>query len=230
MLESTTMVGGIPVSQTLETVNPSNVSLPPLSGNMPSAAASATTTSNTGADAASSSYKQHEQEEAIMDMRNFSLQPPSSSTYSQSEVDAFLKSILNSLNTYLHAVPMDRVSSVVYLFAPELRCVSIDKAFYAPDTLSEATQFLREQIAQQNTHAAAVIVPKSAIAYPQKWTTAPKRKWRFGLNKDGIFVQLESQKMRKVYFIPYNSSTKLPESAEELDAEEMCIMAPLFIR
>jgi hypothetical protein len=51
-----------------------------------------------------------------------------------------------------------------------------------------------------------VIVPKSALAFPQVWLGGEK-KWRHA-DKEGVFVQLEARKDRGVWFIPI---TRTPE-------------------
>jgi len=51
-----------------------------------------------------------------------------------------------------------------------------------------------------------MIVPKSALAFPQVWLGGEK-KWRHA-DKEGVFVQLEARKERGVWFIPI---TRTPE-------------------
>lgn len=51
-----------------------------------------------------------------------------------------------------------------------------------------------------------MIVPKSALAFPQVWLGGEK-KWRHA-DKEGVFVQLEARKDRGVWFIPI---TRTPE-------------------
>ena len=107
--------------------------------------------------------------------------------------------------------------------------VSIQAAFDSPDTLASALDFLRRYAADTESQAAAAVVPKHRIAYPQasdrgsdqmcvhpgfalqsncKMTRQSllylqvwqKPSWPFKAS-DGIFVQLEAPGMRKVWFI-----------------------------
>ena len=107
--------------------------------------------------------------------------------------------------------------------------VSIQAAFDSPDTLASAMDFLRRYAADTESQAAAAVVPKHRIAYPQAsdrgskpmyghpsaalrsnpemtWQSLlylqvwQKPSWPFKAS-DGIFVQLEAPGMRKVWFI-----------------------------
>jgi hypothetical protein len=74
-----------------------------------------------------------------------------------------------------------------------------------------------------------VIVPKSAIAFPQVWVGGEKR-WRHA-DREGVFVQLEARRDRGVWFIPI---TRTPEGQlkagdeESLDADTFAIVPRLF--
>ena len=45
--------------------------------------------------------------------------------------------------------------------------VSIQAAFDSPDTLANATEYLRQYAQDTGSHAAVAVVPKHKIAYPQ---------------------------------------------------------------
>ena len=85
--------------------------------------------------------------------------------------------------------------------------VSIKEAFESPDTLSNCVEFLRKYADDMGMHAAAVIVPRKAIGYPQVWKGLGAKQWKNGA-RDGFFVQLESKSDRRVWFVP-TQNTKL---------------------
>ena len=83
-----------------------------------------------------------------------------------------------------------------------LLSLGITGAFGAPDVLENCVGFLRQHVKDTHAHAAALLVPKGSIGYPQVWQRkGGKKGWRFG-DKDGLFVQVEAPGDRRLYFVP----------------------------
>jgi len=89
--------------------------------------------------------------------------------------------------------------------------VSIQAAFDSPDTLANATEYLRQYAQDSGSQAAVAVVPKHKIAYPQVWQ---KSAWPHG-KTDGIFVQLEAPGTRKVWFVPLGQKVRDPLPVKE---------------
>lgn len=93
--------------------------------------------------------------------------------------------------------------------------VALEKGFESPETHASCSEFLRKYQQDMDAHAGIVIVPKSALAFPQVWLGGEK-KWRHA-DKEGVFVQLEARKDRGVWFIPI---TRTPEGHIKAGDEE----------
>ncbi|CAM6095091.1 unnamed protein product [Calypogeia fissa] len=109
--------------------------------------------------------------------------------------------------------------------ATELVHVNVEKAFESPDTFHNCVFSLQEYGVETKAKAACLVVSKRSIAFPQIWN----RKWKSG-NSNGIFVQFESPRLRKIWFIPSvlekgQNVCRLPEL---LDLDVHAIFPPLF--
>ena len=169
-----------------------------------------------------------------MDIRSLNVQRfKAGPEFDQAQADEFFQFVQYSVEGYLYAnAPNDIHPSCFLLMEANekvLPCVSMEKAFDAPQVHQEATSYLRQYIIDNKAHAAAIVVPKSKIAFPQCWNNASKTKWHHGSEKQGVFVQLESKTARKILFVPYKPAAKAPETTEELDAQALSIMSALFV-
>lgn len=79
----------------------------------------------------------------------------------------------------------------------EERNIQAAVAFESPDTFSEFVSYLRGVSKKLAASAACAVIPKAAVSYPQVWK---KPTWALG-QADGVFVQLESRKLRRLWFI-----------------------------
>jgi len=109
--------------------------------------------------------------------------------------------------------------------------VSIKQAFDSPDMLSNCVEFIRKYADDTGSHAAAVVVPRSAISYPQVWKGLGAKQWKHG-SSDGFFVQLESRSDRRVWFVPtqtrQGAAIDAPTEYHALDAEVYRLVPALF--
>ena len=106
--------------------------------------------------------------------------------------------------------------------------VGITGAFEAPDVLENCVGFLRQHVKDTHAHAAALLVPKGSIGYPQVWQRkGGKKGWRFG-DKDGLFVQVEAPGDRRLYFVPAGKAGAVATDWPPLDVDLFCLMPPLF--
>ncbi|KAI7757993.1 hypothetical protein M8C21_018714 [Ambrosia artemisiifolia] len=96
---------------------------------------------------------------------------------------------------------LDKEKTDTEKYAP---VVNVDKAFESPHTHGDCVAFLRKYAVDSFSRAACLIVPKSAISYPQVWKGQGPRKWKHG-QSDGFFVEFESPLVRKEWFIPSSS-------------------------
>ncbi|XP_076912563.1 uncharacterized protein LOC143570936 [Bidens hawaiensis] len=96
---------------------------------------------------------------------------------------------------------LDKEKTDTEKYAP---VVNVDKAFESPHTHGDCVSFLRQYAVDSFSHAACLIVPKSAISYPQVWKGQGPRKWKHG-QSDGFFVEFESPLVRKEWFVPSSS-------------------------
>ncbi|KAF5837564.1 hypothetical protein DUNSADRAFT_4199 [Dunaliella salina] len=100
--------------------------------------------------------------------------------------------------------------------------VRIAGAFESPDTLASLTDFLRQKGGQLQAQAVLAVVPKSDIAFPRVWD---KPKWPGG-EKQGIFAQLETPTLRKLWFIP--TQGKKAETALAADFDRFSLLPRLL--
>lgn len=121
---------------------------------------------------------------------------------------------------------LDKEKTDTEKYAP---AVNIDKAFESPHTHSNCFSFLRQYAVESFSKAACLITPKSIISYPQVWKGQGFRKWKHGQN-DGFFVQFESPKLRKLWFIPCNNENgkALCRDPEVLDIGAHELLPRLF--
>lgn len=121
---------------------------------------------------------------------------------------------------------LDKDNTPTDKYAP---VVNIDKAFESPHTHSDCFTFLRNYAVESLSKAACLIVPKSAISYPQVWKGQGSRKWKHGQN-DGFFVQLESPVLRKLWFVPSSSEKGkfLCRDPEKLDVGVHEVLPRIF--
>ena len=109
--------------------------------------------------------------------------------------------------------------------------VSIRQAFDSPDMLSNCVEFIRKYADDTGSHAAAVVVPRAAISYPQVWKGLGAKQWKHGA-ADGFFVQLESRSDRRVWFVPtqtrQGAAIDAPTEYHALDAEVYRLVPALF--
>mmetsp|Transcript_12991 Transcript_12991/g.24781 ORF Transcript_12991/g.24781 Transcript_12991/m.24781 type:complete len:311 (+) Transcript_12991:181-1113(+) len=103
--------------------------------------------------------------------------------------------------------------------------VAVKEAFDSPDTLENCCQFLRQYAQDMSSHAACIVAPKSAIAFPQVWK---KSAWKGG-NADGFFVQIDSPDFRRVWFIPcgQDKGRAVPREPVSLDEDTFRLLPPL---
>jgi len=102
--------------------------------------------------------------------------------------------------------------------------VSVKAAFASPDTVRQVTEFLRQYAADYRAHAAVLVCPRRDIAYPQVWK---QKGWTHGLTH-GLFVQLESEGARRVWFVPVPKG-RVPEEPVLLeDTDKWMVMMRLF--
>lgn len=71
-----------------------------------------------------------------------------------------------------------------------------------------------------NAQAGIIVVQKSNISFPQVWKT---QSWRHA-EDDGIFVQLESKTVRKIWFVPYD----LVAAEEELPIDHYALFPKII--
>eukprot|EP00308_Calcidiscus_leptoporus_P022413 CAMPEP_0119358834 /NCGR_PEP_ID=MMETSP1334-20130426/6910_1 /TAXON_ID=127549 /ORGANISM="Calcidiscus leptoporus, Strain RCC1130" /LENGTH=370 /DNA_ID=CAMNT_0007373393 /DNA_START=54 /DNA_END=1166 /DNA_ORIENTATION=- len=115
--------------------------------------------------------------------------------------------------------------------APPVGHVNIGPAFSSPETLLNCAEFLRQQAAGCSAQAAVVVVRKSTMAYPCVWKGKSKSEWPVGDKDDGVFMQLESPKMRMMFFTVLKekkSSSRAVGDTIPLDIEQFAIFPRLF--
>jgi len=166
-----------------------------------------------------------------------SLQKQETVPYSEQAVREFTKKILQNVKTRVLVGIAPRPMAHFMLgfkdekgSSPASGMVSLDKAFESPETHASCVEFLRKYQTDMSAHAGVVVVPKSAIAFPQVWNVGGK-KWRRA-NSEGVFVQLEARHDRGVWFIPFvrNPDGRIKAGDEEsLDVDSFSIMARLFL-
>ncbi|MEW5317684.1 MAG: hypothetical protein WDW38_008966 [Sanguina aurantia] len=83
--------------------------------------------------------------------------------------------------------------------------VRAETAFCDPDALSNFKEDMRQRCARLGAKGVVAVMPKPAISCPQVWKKAD---WPLG-DVDGVFVQLDSQAVKVLWFIPM-SEPKLP--------------------
>ena len=110
--------------------------------------------------------------------------------------------------------------------------VRIAQAFDSSATLAEAVAFLRKYGEDQGCHAAAAVIPKSCVAYPQVWLKeAAKKVFKRGWPEDGFFLQLEAPRgLRRLWFVPAGGKpgAYVPEPAVLLDIDFFQLLPQLF--
>lgn len=111
----------------------------------------------------------------------------------------------------------------------ELVHVTVEKAFESPDTFHNCVFSLQEYAVETKAKGACLVVAKRSIAFPQIWKGQGARKWKSG-NSNGIFVQLESPALRRVWFIPsvLEKGQNVCRAPELLDPDVHAILPPLF--
>lgn len=124
--------------------------------------------------------------------------------------------------TYLFDKAKDRSDDAAMI-------VNVEKAFESPDTLTSCVSFLRQHAVDTSSKAACLVVPKKVISFPQVWKGQGIRKWKHGQG-DGFFVQLESSKVRKLWFVPSSieKGQTLCRDPEALDLDAHAVLPPLF--
>eukprot|EP01087_Luapelamoeba_hula_P006374 TRINITY_DN16455_c0_g1_i1.p1 TRINITY_DN16455_c0_g1~~TRINITY_DN16455_c0_g1_i1.p1 ORF type:complete len:351 (-),score=88.71 TRINITY_DN16455_c0_g1_i1:9-1061(-) len=115
---------------------------------------------------------------------------------------------------------------------------SIDAVFQSPDTHGSCIRFLRKYGEDMNAHAVCIIADKSSIAFPLVWRS---KSWKYE-ESDGIFIQLETKTVRRLWFLPVTrpshqqqqqqSNTKRHAqiaNEEDLDIEEYALFPRLLL-
>jgi hypothetical protein len=98
--------------------------------------------------------------------------------------------------------------------------VNLKGAFENPETVSECSQFLQQYAADYEAHAAVLVVPRKALGFPQVWK---QKGWTMG-NMHGVFIQLESDAARRMWFIPVPKGKPAQEPVVVEDKEQSCDM------
>lgn len=113
---------------------------------------------------------------------------------------------------------------------PPIGHVNIGPAFSSPETLVNCAEFLRQQAAGCSAQAAVVVVRKSTISYPCVWKGKGKADWPVGEKDDGVFMQLESPKMRMMFFtvLKEKGAKRSVGDTIPLDAEQFSLFPRLF--
>jgi len=99
-----------------------------------------------------------------------------------------------------------------------------------PDTLLNCSSFLKQQIESASAPAAAIIVRKSSISYPCVWKGKSKEAWPFKDSDDGVFMQLESQTNRAVFFtqLKERKGSRSVGETVPLEVDSFALFPPLF--
>eukprot|EP00246_Nothoceros_aenigmaticus_P018774 TRINITY_DN9997_c0_g1_i1.p1 TRINITY_DN9997_c0_g1~~TRINITY_DN9997_c0_g1_i1.p1 ORF type:complete len:252 (+),score=44.04 TRINITY_DN9997_c0_g1_i1:180-935(+) len=110
-----------------------------------------------------------------------------------------------------------------------LPLVAVDKAFESPDTLQSCVSFLRQYAVDSASKAACLVVSKKTIAFPQVWKGPGTRKWK-PAHTTGIFVQLESSSMRRLWFVPSvtDKGRAVCRTPEVLAIDLHAVLPPLY--
>ena len=108
--------------------------------------------------------------------------------------------------------------------AENLGEVKIKGAFDSPDAHSNCLGFLRQYAEDTKAHAVVLVAMRDDIAYPQIWR---QKEWEMGMVR-GLFVQLDSALVRKMWWVPTPKSSKVPLEPIPLDPTVFSIAPRIF--
>eukprot|EP00304_Pavlova_gyrans_P015670 CAMPEP_0206034324 /NCGR_PEP_ID=MMETSP1466-20131121/1256_1 /ASSEMBLY_ACC=CAM_ASM_001126 /TAXON_ID=44452 /ORGANISM="Pavlova gyrans, Strain CCMP608" /LENGTH=336 /DNA_ID=CAMNT_0053408601 /DNA_START=14 /DNA_END=1024 /DNA_ORIENTATION=- len=111
-----------------------------------------------------------------------------------------------------------------------LGIMQIASAFDSPETLAQCIPAVRSHVKQFKAQCAAIVVLKSSIAVPRVWMDKGDS-WKFGEGCEGIFMQVEHERGRAMWFTHIESAKgedlKVGETVA-LDPERFALLPALF--
>lgn len=138
--------------------------------------------------------------------------PPQKSPTAEAEADPLQQFAQRIIGITKAAAAKDGIHILrnsVYFWPPKSKAggkeeqmtqVSISSAFDSPQVLEECLAFLRQTAQEQGFTAACAVAVQSQVAYPQVWK---RTGWPLPDSQDGIFLQLDSVKTKRLWYLPY---------------------------
>jgi tetratricopeptide (TPR) repeat protein len=156
--------------------------------------------------------------------------------YSRESGDEFVERVLDILLESFTGAESTPLRPVLYVLpghksadGDEMCAVAIEHAFENPDTVHQCTNFLRTYCSDMKAHCAVALIPKSSVAFPQVWNEAPQKSFPFKKQQKGIFIQFESSKVHRLWFLPLTANGGLPAMEEKLEITyQMALLPKLF--
>jgi hypothetical protein len=139
-------------------------------------------------------------------------------------VDSFAGAESAPLRPVLYVLPGHKSAD-----GDEMCAVAIEHAFETPDTVHQCTNFLRTYCSDMRAHCAVALIPKSCVAFPQVWNEAPQKSFPFKKQQQGIFIQFESSKVHRLWFLPLTASGGLPQMEEKLEITYQMALLPKLL-
>lgn len=139
-------------------------------------------------------------------------------------VDSFTASDGTPLRPVLYVLPGHKSAE-----GDDMCAVAIEHAFETPDTVQQCTTFLRTYCSDMKAHCAVALIPKSSVAFPQVWNEAPQKSFPFKKQQQGIFIQFESSKVHRLWFLPLTASGGLPNMEEKLEITYQMALLPKLL-
>jgi tetratricopeptide (TPR) repeat protein len=139
-------------------------------------------------------------------------------------VDSFAGAESAPLRPVLYVLPGHKSAD-----GDEMCAVAIEHAFETPDTVHQCTNFLRTYCSDMRAHCAVALIPKSSVAFPQVWNEAPQKSFPFKKQQQGIFIQFESSKVHRLWFLPLTASGGLPQMEEKLEITYQMALLPKLL-
>ncbi len=156
--------------------------------------------------------------------------------YNQDAGNEFVERVLDILVDSFAAAESSPLRPVLYVLpghksadGDDMCAVAIEHAFETPDTVHQCTNFLRTYCSDMKAHCAVAVIPKGSVAFPQVWNEAPQKSFPFKKGQQGIFIQFESSKVHRLWFLPLTASGGLCSMEEKLEITyQMALLPKLF--
>ena len=156
--------------------------------------------------------------------------------YNQDAGNEFVERVLDILIDSFTGAQSAPLRPVLYVLpghksadGDDMCAVAIEHAFETPDTVHQCTNFLRTYCSDMKAHCAVALVPKSSVAFPQVWNEAPQKSFPFKKQQQGIFIQFESSKVHRLWFLPLTATGGLCNMEEKLEITyQMALLPKLF--